>query len=82
MFDLSKFMVGSDKESIKSCTSIKSNSLDQNVHNSERKDSATPPPKPPRIYDTVEGHASIEEVRKAFRNFLMAMSSEYLRSAM
>ena len=61
MFDLSKFMVGSDKESIKSDNSIKLNSLDKNIHNSDRKDSATPPPKPPRIYDTVEGHTSLEE---------------------
>ena len=61
MFDLSKFMDGSDKESIKSDNSIKLNSLDKNIHNSDRKDSATPPPKPPRIYDTVEGHTSLEE---------------------
>ena len=35
--------------------------MDKNIHNSDRKDSATPPPKPPRIYDTVEGHTSLEE---------------------
>ena len=38
MFDLSKFMVGSDKESIKSDNPIKLNSLDKNIHNSDRKD--------------------------------------------
>ena len=44
MFDLSKFMVGSDKESLKSL----------NVEQSVRPRSTSPPSKPPRIYDTPE----------------------------
>ena len=55
MFDLSKFMVGSDRESIKSDHSMKTGSTKRIEEIPQRQDSCTPPPKPPRIYDTAEG---------------------------
>ena len=51
-------MVGSDKESINSEHSMKLDSNNPTKESPERQESCTPPPKPPRIYDTAEGAQS------------------------
>ena len=45
-------MVGSDKDSVKSGEPDFPKPQEETL---ERQESCTPPPKPPRIYDTVEG---------------------------
>ena len=65
-------MVGSDKES------IKSREQDSTKHQEEmlkRQESCSPPPKPPRIYDTAEGSQSPQkEVQQVLKNLYFNVS--------
>ena len=64
MFDLSKFMVGSDRESVGSAEEgpVSHPDVDGPVSHPDpasRPNSFSPPAKPPRIYDTPEGEDDV-----------------------
>ena len=64
MFDLSKFMVGSDRESVGSAEEgpVSQPCVDGPVSHPDpasRPNSFSPPAKPPRIYDTPEGEDDV-----------------------